>query len=143
MSALCNSDGLIVHSPVVQVRPASRTSISRRRRTTRGWALRGSPRVESAEEPGPPPITSRNVLSACEHLDLMTTHDYLMVMKRVRIAQLKARLSEHVRDVRRGETYAVMDRETPVARLVPWSVEGEALRVRRPRGRYPSLQKVP
>jgi antitoxin (DNA-binding transcriptional repressor) of toxin-antitoxin stability system len=66
-----------------------------------------------------------------------------MVMKRVRIAQLKARLSEHVRDVRRGESYAVMDRETPVARLVPYTVEGEALRVRRPRGRYPSLQKVP
>jgi antitoxin (DNA-binding transcriptional repressor) of toxin-antitoxin stability system len=64
-------------------------------------------------------------------------------MKRVRIAELKARLSEHVREVRRGASYAVMDRETPVARLVPYGTEGEGLRIRRPRGRYPSLQKVP
>jgi prevent-host-death family protein len=66
-----------------------------------------------------------------------------MVMKRVRIAELKARLSEHLRDVRRGESYAVMDRETPVARLVPYGTEGEGLRVRRPRRRYPTLQKAP
>jgi antitoxin (DNA-binding transcriptional repressor) of toxin-antitoxin stability system len=73
----------------------------------------------------------------------VTTHDHDVVMKKVRIAQLKARLSEHVREVRRGATYAVMDRDTPVARLVPYSVEGEGLRFRRPRGRYPSIQKVP
>ena len=73
----------------------------------------------------------------------MTIHDHRMVMKKVRIAQLKARLSEHVREVRRGTTYAVMDRDTPVARLIPYSVEGEGLRFRRPRGRYPSIQKVP
>jgi len=64
-------------------------------------------------------------------------------MKKVRIAELKARLSEHVREVRRGASYAVMDRETPVARLIPYSTEGEGLRFRRPRGRHPSLQKVP
>ena len=73
----------------------------------------------------------------------MTTHDYHMVMKKVRIAELKARLSEHVREVRRGASYTVMDRETPVARLVPYSTEGEGLRFRRPRGRHSSLQKVP
>jgi antitoxin (DNA-binding transcriptional repressor) of toxin-antitoxin stability system len=66
-----------------------------------------------------------------------------MVMKRVRIAELKARLSEHVREVRRGASYAVMDRETPVARLVPYGAEGEGLRIRPPRGRFASLQKVP
>jgi antitoxin (DNA-binding transcriptional repressor) of toxin-antitoxin stability system len=73
----------------------------------------------------------------------MTTSDHDVVMKRVRIAELKARLSEHVREVRRGASYAVMDRETPVARLVPYGPEGEGLRARPPRGRYPSLQKVP
>ena len=36
-------------------------------------------------------------------------------MKEVRIAELKARLSEYLRAVRRGETIAVLDRETPVA----------------------------
>ena len=40
-------------------------------------------------------------------------------MKRVRIAELKARLSEHLRAVRRGETIAVLDRETPIAEIVP------------------------
>jgi antitoxin (DNA-binding transcriptional repressor) of toxin-antitoxin stability system len=73
----------------------------------------------------------------------MTNHDHHMVMKKVRIAELKARLSEHLREVRRGVTYAVMDRDTPVARLMPYSNEGEGLRIRPPRGRYPSFQKVP
>jgi prevent-host-death family protein len=42
-----------------------------------------------------------------------------MVMKQVRIAELKARLSEHLRAVRRGESIAVLDRDTPVAHIVP------------------------
>src|SRR4029079_15332563 len=40
-------------------------------------------------------------------------------MKSVRIAELKSRLSEYLRAVRRGETIAVLDRETPVAQIVP------------------------
>jgi prevent-host-death family protein len=36
-----------------------------------------------------------------------------------RIAELKARLSEYLRAVRRGETIGVLDRETPVAQIVP------------------------
>jgi antitoxin (DNA-binding transcriptional repressor) of toxin-antitoxin stability system len=63
-------------------------------------------------------------------------------MKKVKIAALKARLSEHLRQVRRGETYAVMDRETPIARLVPYGAESESLRVRKPLRRVPSLQDV-
>lgn len=73
----------------------------------------------------------------------MTISDYLVVMKNVRIAQLKARLSEHLREVRRGSHYTVMDRETPVARLVPYAPEGESLRVRKPLRRFSSLQRVP
>jgi antitoxin (DNA-binding transcriptional repressor) of toxin-antitoxin stability system len=34
-------------------------------------------------------------------------------MKQVRIAELKSRLSAYLRAVRRGETIAVLDRETP------------------------------
>ena len=49
----------------------------------------------------------------------MTTYDYLMVMKSVKIAQLKSELSRYLRDVRRGEPLTVLDRMTPVARLVP------------------------
>ena len=37
----------------------------------------------------------------------------------------------------------VMDRKTPVARLEPYEPTGESWGVWRPRGRWPSLQKVP
>ena len=49
----------------------------------------------------------------------MTTSGHNTTMKQVRIAELKARLSEYLRAVRRGETIAVLDRETPVAQIVP------------------------
>ncbi|MGH9782548.1 MAG: type II toxin-antitoxin system Phd/YefM family antitoxin [Terriglobia bacterium] len=63
-------------------------------------------------------------------------------MKKVKIAELKSRLSEHLRQVRRGETYTVMDRETPIARLLPYGSEAEPLRVRKPLRRVPRLQDV-
>ncbi|HVO17783.1 MAG TPA: type II toxin-antitoxin system prevent-host-death family antitoxin [Anaeromyxobacter sp.] len=40
-------------------------------------------------------------------------------MKRVGIADLKAHLSGHLRTVKRGEMLVVVERGTPVARLVP------------------------
>lgn len=52
-------------------------------------------------------------------------------MRQVRIAELKARLSEYLRAVRRGETIAVLDRETPIAQISPVR-ERSALRVRKP-----------
>lgn len=52
-----------------------------------------------------------------------------MVMKAVGIADLKARLSEHLKLVRKGRTITVLDRETPVAQIVPMTPEG--LEVRR------------
>jgi prevent-host-death family protein len=39
---------------------------------------------------------------------------------RVGIAELKARLSAYLRATRRGEAVTVYDRDTPVARLVPY-----------------------
>jgi prevent-host-death family protein len=46
-----------------------------------------------------------------------------MVMKGVGIAALKARLSEHLRAVRKGRSLTVLDRNTPVARIVPYAAE--------------------
>ncbi len=46
-----------------------------------------------------------------------------MTMKRVGIAELKSRLSEHLRSVRKGRTLTVFDRDTPVARIVPYAAE--------------------
>ena len=44
-------------------------------------------------------------------------------MKTVGIAALKARLSGHLRSVRKGRTLIVLDRDTPVARIVPYAAE--------------------
>lgn len=40
-------------------------------------------------------------------------------MTQVGIAELKANLSSFLRRVRRGESVIVLDRDTPVARIVP------------------------
>jgi prevent-host-death family protein len=44
-------------------------------------------------------------------------------MSTVRIADLKAHLSQHLRKVRAGGTLTVLDRDTPVARIVPYDAE--------------------
>lgn len=49
----------------------------------------------------------------------------------VRIAELKANLSAFLREVRRGHALTVLDRETPVARLLPYA-DHDVLIVRRP-----------
>ena len=72
----------------------------------------------------------------------MTIYDYRMVMKnRVRIAELKSRLSEYLRRVRRGETITVLDRDTPIARLEPLP-GGSRLVVREPAAGAPRLRDL-
>jgi prevent-host-death family protein len=46
----------------------------------------------------------------------MNSHD----KQGVGVAELKARLSAYLRRARRGEAVTVYDRDTPVARLVPY-----------------------
>ena len=53
----------------------------------------------------------------------MTIYSHHMVMNRVRIAELKAHLSRHLRRVRGGRTLTVLDRDTPVALIVPYDAE--------------------
>ena len=65
-----------------------------------------------------------------------------MTMKEVRIAHLKSHLSEYLRAVRRGETICVLDRETPVARIVP-AGERPALRTRKPAPGVPPPNRIP
>ena len=38
----------------------------------------------------------------------------------VKIAELKGKLSEYLRSVRRGNELIIKDRETPIARIVPY-----------------------
>jgi prevent-host-death family protein len=66
-----------------------------------------------------------------------------MVMNKVRIAELKSRLSEHLRRVRAGRSLTVLDRDTPIARLVPYDEDSASLTVRAPLPDAPTLQRVP
>lgn len=61
---------------------------------------------------------------------------------RVGVAELKARLSEYLRRVRRGETVTVLDRDTEIARIVPLA-DADPLSVRRPSGGVARIQDVP
>jgi len=62
-------------------------------------------------------------------------------MSDVRIADLKARLSEHLRTVRNGETVTVLDRDTPVARIVPYAAQ--PLEIRKATRRLRDLKLPP
>ena len=65
-----------------------------------------------------------------------------MVMDAVRIAELKARLSEYLRRVRRGRTFIVTDRETPIAQIIPYQPGPASLTVRNPTPDAPRLAAI-
>jgi prevent-host-death family protein len=62
-------------------------------------------------------------------------------MKQVRIAELKAKLSEFLRVVQGGESIAVLDRNTAIAQIVPIR-ERSGLRIRKPAVGSPAPNKV-
>lgn len=59
----------------------------------------------------------------------------------VEITELKARLSEHLRSVRNGDTLRVLDRDTPIARIVPPATQ--PLEIRKARRRLRDLKHPP
>lgn len=63
-------------------------------------------------------------------------------MSKVGIADLKAHLSRHLRKVRGGGTLTVLDRNTPIAQIVPFDVE-TPLEVRRATRKPAELQLPP
>ncbi|MGH7594148.1 MAG: type II toxin-antitoxin system Phd/YefM family antitoxin [Gemmatimonadales bacterium] len=63
-------------------------------------------------------------------------------MKRIGIADLKARLSEHLRYVRRGNRVMVCDRDVPVAQLVPMD-QRSGLVIRSPATPRANLGEIP
>lgn len=62
-------------------------------------------------------------------------------MSDVGIADLKARLSEHLRSVRNGRTLTVLDRDTPVALIVPYAAQ--PLEIRKAKRRLRDLKLPP
>ena len=73
---------------------------------------------------------------------MMTRYDYYMTMTGIRIADLKSRLSEHLRKVRGGSSLTILDRDTPIARIVPWKAGDGSLKLRAPLPGAPKLQRV-
>ena len=62
----------------------------------------------------------------------MTRYDYLVTLSRksektVKVAELKAQLSAYLRAARRGQAVTVCDRDTPVARLIPYDTGAAAM----------------
>ncbi|HEX6137264.1 MAG TPA: hypothetical protein VF059_06370 [Casimicrobiaceae bacterium] len=55
---------------------------------------------------------------------------------------MKSRLSEHLRKVRAGRSLTILDRDTPIARIVPWQVGDATLKTRAPVAGAPALGKV-
>jgi antitoxin (DNA-binding transcriptional repressor) of toxin-antitoxin stability system len=62
----------------------------------------------------------------------MTIDDYHVTMKGIGVAALKAQLSEHLRAVRGGASVVVMDRDVPIARIVPYDEAPDVRPARRP-----------
>jgi prevent-host-death family protein len=71
----------------------------------------------------------------------MAISGHNVTMRQVGIAELKSRLSEYLLAVRRGETICVLDREMPVAQIVPVQQTG-ALRIRKPAPGTPPPNRV-
>lgn len=63
-------------------------------------------------------------------------------MKRTKVADLKAHLSSYLADVRAGASVLVCDRNTPVARLVPYEQPDDGFVVREARRPIEDLRKV-
>jgi prevent-host-death family protein len=59
-------------------------------------------------------------------------------MSDVGIADLKAHLSEHLRSVRNGDSLTVLDRNTPIARIIPYAAQ--PLEIRRATRRLRDLK---
>ena len=72
----------------------------------------------------------------------VTIYSHNMVMKKVGIADLKSRLSEYLRAVRRGEIIAILDRQTPIAQIVPVP-QRMALHFREPAPGTPAPNEIP
>ena len=53
-------------------------------------------------------------------------------MKAYNISELKAHISEAIRYVRKGNNVQILDRSTPVAKLIPFPENEDDLKIRHP-----------
>ena len=69
-------------------------------------------------------------------------NDHYLTMTSVGVAELKAKLSEYLRNVRKGHDLVVLDRDQPIARLIPYAATAPLV-VREPVKRYNTLGDIP
>ena len=91
-----------------------------------------------------PPIFKRREVLRCVNpgIDLMTTSSHNEDMKAAKVSELKAQLSAYLSEVRRGDTVIVYDRNTPIARLVPFQEEPDDVVIVEPSAAPSSLRKI-
>lgn len=65
-----------------------------------------------------------------------------MIMMLVKIAELKSKLSNYLKRVRAGEEIVVTDRETPIARLLPYQQSPQQLRIHKAHRPPSDLKKM-
>ena len=63
-------------------------------------------------------------------------------MKTAKVSELKAKLSAYLSEVRGGGTVIVYDRNTPIARLVPFQEEPDDIVIVEPSAAASSLKKI-
>lgn len=73
---------------------------------------------------------------------LVTISSHNVVMSDVKVAELKAKLSAYLSEVRRGETVIVYDRATPIARLVPFEIQADDLALIEASARPAELKRI-
>jgi prevent-host-death family protein len=61
-------------------------------------------------------------------------------MKSVKIAELKDKLSEHLRAVEAGEEVIVTDRNRPIARIIPVQTAGPSLSIDEPSAPFETVR---
>jgi prevent-host-death family protein len=86
-------------------------------------------------------VNRRSVADALQ--DIVIGDYHVTMSKDVGVAELKARLSEYLRAVRRGRELTVYDRDQPIARVVPYAGAEGRLQVREPLRRYRTLGAIP
>src|SRR5665647_2209286 len=86
-------------------------------RRSGGGALRPRRRRER------PPAHAANVTNA-RPIVILTSSSHTVTMDTVTVAELKAKLSYYLREVREGRSFTVLSRDIPVATLGPYEAEG-------------------
>ena len=87
-------------------------------------------------------FTARLSVNVPKQIVIIAFCGHNVTMRQVGIAELKSRLSEYLRAVRRGETISILDRETPIAQIVPVR-HNSGLRIRKPARGTPPPNLIP